>query len=85
MGRTITVDDLLADEYRALIEEILDFSEDEDFVTEHHTPDLKERESDELTTRDVARRVVQRRLQADRGEQAEGNHGAQRISSARQR
>ena len=36
-GRTITVDDLLADEYRALIEEIPDLREEEDFVTQHHT------------------------------------------------
>ena len=42
-GRTITVDDLLADEYRALIEEIPDLREDEDFVTEHHTRRWKER------------------------------------------
>ena len=36
-GRTFTAGDLLADEYRALIEEIPDLEEDEDFVTEHHT------------------------------------------------
>ena len=36
-GRAITSDDLLVDEYRALIEEIPDLGEDEDFVTEHHT------------------------------------------------
>ena len=36
-GRSITVEDLLADEYRALIEEIPDLREDEDFVTQHHT------------------------------------------------
>ena len=36
-GRAITADDLLADEYRALIQEIPDLREDEDFVTEHHT------------------------------------------------
>lgn len=36
-GRSITAGDLLADEYRALIEEIPDLGEDEDFVTEHHT------------------------------------------------
>ena len=36
-GRTFTAGDLLADEYRALIEEIPDLGEDEDFVTEHHT------------------------------------------------
>ena len=41
-GRTITVDDLLADEYRALIEEIPDLREDEDFVTGHHTRRWKE-------------------------------------------
>ena len=36
-GRTLTIDDLLVDEYRALIAEIPDLREDEDFVTEHHT------------------------------------------------
>ena len=36
-GRAITGSDLLASEYRALIEEIPDLQEDEDFVTEHHT------------------------------------------------
>ena len=41
-GRTFTAGDLLADEYRALIEEIPDLGEDEDFVTEHHTHDWKE-------------------------------------------
>ena len=40
-GRSITAGDLLADEYRALIEEIPDLGEDEDFVTEHHTRDWK--------------------------------------------
>ena len=40
-GRTITAGDLLADEYRALIGEIPDLREDEDFVTEHHTHDWK--------------------------------------------
>ena len=40
-GRTFTAGDLLADEYRALIEEIPDLGEDEDFVTEHHTHDWK--------------------------------------------
>ena len=40
-GRTFTADDLLADEYRALIEEIPNLREDEDFVTEHHTQDWK--------------------------------------------
>ena len=40
-GRTFTAGDLLADEYRALIEEIPDLGEDEDFVTEHHTQDWK--------------------------------------------
>ena len=38
-GRAITTDDLLADEYRALIRTIPDLREDEDFVTEHHTED----------------------------------------------
>ena len=38
-GRAITAENLLADEYRALIEEIPDLREDEDFVTEHHTED----------------------------------------------
>ena len=33
--------DLLADEYRALTEEIPDLREDEDFVTEHHTHEWK--------------------------------------------
>ena len=36
-GRAITTNDLLADEYRALIEEIPDLGEREDFVTVHHT------------------------------------------------
>ena len=36
-GRAITADDLLADEYRALVQEIPDLREDEDFVTEHHS------------------------------------------------
>ena len=36
-GRAITADDLLADEYRALVQEIPDLREDEDFVTKHHT------------------------------------------------
>ena len=36
-GREITRDDLMAGEYRALIEEIPDLQEDEDFVTEHQT------------------------------------------------
>ena len=40
-GRAITASDLLADEYRALIGEIPDLREDEDFVTEHHTQDWK--------------------------------------------
>ena len=40
-GRAITVENLLADEYRALIEAIPDLREDEDFVTEHHTGDWK--------------------------------------------
>ena len=40
-GRTVTAGDLLADEYRALIGEIPDLREDEDFVTEHHTHDWK--------------------------------------------
>ena len=40
-GRTITADDLLVDEYRALTAEIPDLREDEDFVTEHCTRDWK--------------------------------------------
>ena len=40
-GGSITAGGLLADEYRALIEEIPDLGEDEDFVTEHHTRDWK--------------------------------------------
>ena len=40
-GRAITSDDLLADEYRALIEEIPDLGEEEDFVTEHRTDEWK--------------------------------------------
>ena len=40
-GRAITAENLLADEYRALIEEIPDLREDEDFVTVHHTDDWK--------------------------------------------
>ena len=36
-GRSITGTDLLADEYRALTEEIPNLREDEDFVTKHHT------------------------------------------------
>ena len=36
-GRTITPGALLTDEYRALLEEIPELGEDEDFVTEHHT------------------------------------------------
>ena len=42
-GRSITVNNLLADEYMALTEEIPDLGEDEDFVTTHHTRDWKER------------------------------------------
>ena len=55
-GRRITVDDLLADEYRALIEEIPDLRDDEDFVTQHHTRYLKEL-GDKLKA-SVARRAV---------------------------
>ena len=36
-GASFTVTDLLADEYRALTEEIPNLRPDEDFVTEHHT------------------------------------------------
>ena len=36
-GRAVTSEALLVDEYRALIEEIPDLGEEEDFVTEHHT------------------------------------------------
>ncbi len=39
--REFTDTDLLADEYRALTEEIPDLREDEDFVTEHHTTEWK--------------------------------------------
>ncbi len=39
--REFTETDLLADEYRALTGEIPDLSEDEDFVTEHHTREWK--------------------------------------------
>ncbi len=42
-GETPTATDLLADEYRALTEEIPDLREDEDFVTEHYTQDWKAR------------------------------------------
>ena len=38
-GRAITAENLLADEYRALIQEIPELRDDEDFVTEHHTED----------------------------------------------
>ena len=40
-GRSITAEALLADEFRALTEEIPDLREEEDFVTEHHTHDWK--------------------------------------------
>ena len=40
-GRSVTADDLLADEYRALLGEIPDLRDDEDFVTEHHTRDWR--------------------------------------------
>lgn len=40
-GRSITAESLLADEFRALTEEIPDLVEDEDFVTEHHTQQWK--------------------------------------------
>lgn len=40
-GQVFTVSDLLADEHRALIKEIPDLREDEDFVTEHHTQEWK--------------------------------------------
>ncbi len=36
-GRTLAESDVMIDEYRALIEEIPDLTEGEDFVTEHHT------------------------------------------------
>ena len=39
--RDFTDTDLLADEYRALTEEIPNLREDEDFVTEHHTREWK--------------------------------------------
>lgn len=39
--REFTDTDLLADEYRALTEEIPNLREDEDFVTEHHTREWK--------------------------------------------
>ena len=38
-GQSITTEELLADEYRALIRKIPDLREGEDFVTEHHTDD----------------------------------------------
>lgn len=38
-GKTVTADDLLAEEYRALTEEIPELNEREDFVTKHHTGD----------------------------------------------
>lgn len=38
-GRAVTSEDLLLDEYRALIEEIPHLGDEEDFVTEHHTRD----------------------------------------------
>ena len=40
-GRSITVANLLADEYQALTGEIPELREDEDFVTEHHTREWK--------------------------------------------
>ena len=40
-GRAITADDLLADEYRALIRAIPGLRDDEDFVTEHHSEDWR--------------------------------------------
>ena len=39
LGGTITVNELLADEHQALVREILDLREDEEFVTEHYTDD----------------------------------------------
>ena len=41
LDREFTDTDLLADEYRALTEEIPNLREDEDFVTEHHTREWK--------------------------------------------
>ena len=38
-GQSITTNELLVDEYRALIQEIPELRDDEDFVTEHHTED----------------------------------------------
>ena len=40
-GQKITAGALLADEYRALVQEIPDLGEDEDFVTEHHTDEWR--------------------------------------------
>ena len=40
-GRAIAAGDLLADEYRALSDEVPDLEEHEDFVTEHHTWEWK--------------------------------------------
>ena len=40
-GESVTAESLLADEFRALTEEIPDLVADEDFVTEHHTYDWK--------------------------------------------
>ena len=55
-GRTITHGDLLADEYRALAEEIPDLREDEDFVTEHHTQNWNALER--VLNTEAARRAV---------------------------
>ena len=41
-GQEVAAGDLLTDEYRALVDEIPDLGEDEDFVTEHHTDAWRE-------------------------------------------
>lgn len=58
-GASVTVTDLLADEYRALTEEIPDLRPDEDFVTEHHTREWQAlgRTLSDGTPRRVARAV----------------------------
>jgi len=55
-GKSVTASDLLADEFQALTEIIPDLSEDEDFVTEHHTDAWSRLR--QTTESEVARRVV---------------------------
>lgn len=57
-GRTLAESDVMIDEYRALIEEIPDLTEGEDFVTEHHTDAWK------ALGRRVKARNAQRAVQA---------------------